>query len=534
LYYGRGSTAFDGYSADSSSFFDDPRFVDVTSFDFTLSGNSPAIDKGVLIHPGQQYSGSYPDIGAFESTSSPPPSVTPTPTSSPTPTPTPSPTPSPTPTGEVVTLSPIADTYVDSASEGSNYGSASQLSIDGSPSYKISYLKFDLGSLTGQNILSAVLRLKVFSEPYSDSTSTQYVKVVSDTSWGESVITYNNRPSSSTTLGNINAGSGSLGQWQEIDVTSFIHSNRGQTISIGIDAPSSSSDGVDFYSRETSSSSPQLVVTKSGSGTLTTPTGVQASDGTYTSRVELTWDASWVAKKYEVYRSNSKTGMRALLKTVYKPTYYDLTASPGINYYYWVKACFYSKCSGFSDYDFGWRKLSGPTNLSASDGKNKYKVIVSWDESPGANTYNVFRSASLTGPKRLLGATVNNVYHDKDAAPGKKYFYWVKACYNGRCSALNKYDAGWRKISRPTNVKASEGKYLFKVEITWDAPHPVNKFKVFRASSLTGPRKLIGIASNNVFYDKKTLRGKKYIYWVKACNFGRCSFLSSYSRGWRR
>jgi hypothetical protein len=230
-----------------------PMFVDASRVNFRLQSTSPAIDAGINIdttvdiegNPRPQ-GGGY-DIGAYEYTNGkifPPSSHIQT------------------PKGEHVSLLLIADTYVDSASERSNYGSTSHLSIDGSPSNKISYLKFDLRSLSGQTILSAVLRLRVSSKPYSDSTSTQYLKEVSNTSWIETGVTFSNRPVLSTTLGNITVGSGSLGQWQEVDITSFVQSKAGQVVSLGIDAPASSPDGVDFNSRETASTSPHLRITK--------------------------------------------------------------------------------------------------------------------------------------------------------------------------------------------------------------------------------------------------------------------------------
>ncbi len=66
LYFGRTNTAFDNYTHASSSLFADPLFTNPSSWDFTLTQNSPAIDEGEIIYPTQTYNGNGPDIGAFE------------------------------------------------------------------------------------------------------------------------------------------------------------------------------------------------------------------------------------------------------------------------------------------------------------------------------------------------------------------------------------------------------------------------------------------------------------------------------------
>lgn len=85
------------------------------STDMTLLPNSPNIDRGVLI-PGidDQFMGSAPDLGAYESTYGTPPVATPTVTNTPLPLPTDTPTPLPT-TFPVVTSITLADPTPNSA-----------------------------------------------------------------------------------------------------------------------------------------------------------------------------------------------------------------------------------------------------------------------------------------------------------------------------------------------------------------------------------------------------------------------------------
>ena len=60
--------------------------------------------------------------------------------------------------------------------------------------------------------------------------------------------------------------------------------------------------------------------------TPSTPTNVQASDGTYTDKVRVTWTGSSGATGYEVYRAASSTGSRSKLGSAASSTYDDTTA----------------------------------------------------------------------------------------------------------------------------------------------------------------------------------------------------------------
>jgi len=117
---------------------------------------------------------------------------------------------------------------------------------------------------------------------------------------------------------------------------------------------------------------------------------------------------------------------------------------PGVTYYYWIQACRVA-CSGYSAYNSGWRKLSPPTNLQASDGTYSNKVLVSWTASSGATFYKVYRAARATGTRSLLGSPTGTTYNDTSATVGKTYYYWVVAYRGSRYSAFSGYNSGWRK-----------------------------------------------------------------------------------------
>lgn len=120
------------------------------------------------------------------------------------------------PTQAPSVFTPVADSYVLSTSPTRNYGARTPLKADGSPLEYI-YLKFNV---QGVGVApSAALRF------YAESTNSVGITIhaVSNTTWSESQITWNNAPA----LGPVVATTGPLqaGNWYLIDVSSAVSGN---------------------------------------------------------------------------------------------------------------------------------------------------------------------------------------------------------------------------------------------------------------------------------------------------------------------
>lgn len=92
---------------------------------------------------------------------------------------------------------------------------------------------------------------------------------------------------------------------------------------------------------------------------LAAPAGVTASDGTYTNKIRLTWNAASGATHYIVYRNtlNNSGTASALNSWTGGTNYDDMAVTPGRTYYYWVKSASASngdRESGFSATDGGY------------------------------------------------------------------------------------------------------------------------------------------------------------------------------------
>jgi fibronectin type 3 domain-containing protein len=282
-----------------------------------------------------------------------------------------------------------------------------------------------------------------------------------------------------------------------------------------------------------------MVRSNSGGGNYTivrkfsSPTNLQASDGTYTDRVHLTWNALSGSTSYNVYRAVSSGDAKTLLGSPVSTTYADTTATPGVTYYYWVKACKAANCSGFSTANTGWRNLPTPVNLQASDGTYPFKVLLTWNALSGSTSYNVYRATSWTGTKSLVGSPTTATFADTTAIPGVTYTYWVKACKTVNCSNFSLSNTGWRNLSAPANLRASDGTYTDRVQLNWYTSLGATSYKVLRATSSTGTKVLLGSPTVNSYADSAVTPGVTYYYWVRACKDTRCSDFSLENSGWR-
>jgi hypothetical protein len=207
--------------------------------------------------------GSGPSTSTPTPTATNPSSITNTPTWTPTPT-TAAPTPTVTATQTIVspdtptatqtvaasllTFTPSADAYVDASNPANNYGALATLRVDASPVIR-SYLRFNVQGLNGA-VTRATLRV------YANSASSQGCTAsgVSDNTWTESIVSYNDAPPLGSALGA--SGSFGTGAWISIDVTAYITGNG--TYNLALTTPGSTA--VSLASRESGANAPQLII----------------------------------------------------------------------------------------------------------------------------------------------------------------------------------------------------------------------------------------------------------------------------------
>ena len=86
-----------------------------------------------------------------------------------------------------------------------------------------------------------------------------------------------------------------------------------------------------------------------------TPSGIQASDGTYEDKVRVTWQDVSTATRYDVFRADANGNNETKLGTAEGTLFNDVSAAAGITYTYRVRACNDYGCTDPSYHDTGWR-----------------------------------------------------------------------------------------------------------------------------------------------------------------------------------
>jgi hypothetical protein len=150
---------------------------------------------------------------------------------------------------EVTTFSPMADATVRIKNPTRNYGSRSYLEVDAS-SKKIFYLRFNVTGLSGA-VVSARIQLECINRSSFGGT----IYGISDTSWQELTVTWDNQPGIDRPAQDA-LGAVSVGDIVELDVTAVVTGNG--TYNFAMD--SDDNNGADYYSRE-GLNPPVLIIT---------------------------------------------------------------------------------------------------------------------------------------------------------------------------------------------------------------------------------------------------------------------------------
>ncbi len=270
------------------------------------------------------------------------------------------------------------------------------------------------------------------------------------------------------------------------------------------------------------------------------PTDVAASDGESTDYIRISWTESEGALSYAVWRAESENVDEASqIKTDIKGgSYDDNSVTPGKYYWYWVRPVSAPGPGVFVGPDQGYSLLSAPTDLAATS-NNTTRVTVSWRRTTGADSYEIFRAETndLAYATNDVLATVTTLnYADTNAFPAVKYWYWVRACAEADISPFAGPADGFRLLTAPTGVSASDGISDAHIQITWDETEGAASYEVWRAenSTSTSAASLIAGVTNELEYlDTSATAGVSYTYWVKAVSDLYTTGFSSYDKGWR-
>ncbi|MCE2885193.1 MAG: hypothetical protein LW806_09880, partial [Planctomycetaceae bacterium] len=266
------------------------------------------------------------------------------------------------------------------------------------------------------------------------------------------------------------------------------------------------------------------------------PSGVAASDGTFTDKVRVTWTASTGAVGYSVWRAIG-TGTPVLLGQTSgetETTYDDTTAAIATTYTYTVKAVSVLGSTGFSTSDTGVRAPAPPADVAASDGTYAAKVRVSWTALNGATGYRIYRriEGGVAAQIAVVTGGTTTFYDDTTATPLTTYLYSVKTTTTSVDSATSDENSGWRNLAAPA-LAASQGTSESGVVLTWSAIAGATGYELFRTAPGGSAQPLASLEAVTGFTDTTADPLVIYTYTAKSVHPLGLSPSSAAVTGWR-
>jgi parallel beta-helix repeat protein len=148
-------------------------------------------------------------------------------------------------------FSPTDDATIIAGNPNSNYGADAKLWVDTSPVVYNFLIKFSVSGIGAKQVSSAQLWL--YNNNFSDKGGDFYP--VTDNSWSEQSVTWNNAPPADTNLV-ASLGAVSPGNWVIVDVTPLITGDGTYSLRV----KTTSADSAGYYAKETPEFAPKLVI----------------------------------------------------------------------------------------------------------------------------------------------------------------------------------------------------------------------------------------------------------------------------------
>ena len=241
--------------------------------------------------------------------------------------------------------------------------------------------------------------------------------------------------------------------------------------------------------------------------------------------VSLAWDPVQAADTYTVKRSSTENGQyEAIASGLTEPSFLDIGLENNTDYYYVVQA---SGVGGDGANSVPVKAtaataFANPTNLVAKVGNKS--VELTWDQVPGAASYNVKRSTVSGKDYSTVATGVSNAtYTDNTVENGETYFYVVTAV-NGNQESMISSEAKAKPIALtpgapkvPSGFKASVSEK--QVALSWEPVQKATSYTVKRAAVKGGEYKEIASHLTDTSYvDTSVANGTTYYYVITASN----------------
>lgn len=230
------------------------------------------------------------------------------------------------------------------------------------------------------------------------------------------------------------------------------------------------------------------------------PAPVASATKNVKGKIVVTWNQTPQTDSYRVLRATKLTGtymeMAAGLAVL---TYEDATPARDTKYYYRVIGVSAVEGEGEAGEPVDGLSLQDvpgvPANIAATNGTFQNKVEITWDATPLAATYRVYRAPDNGGSAGVYTMLTENLttsyFEDTTGDIDAIYYYRVSAVSSGGESEKSAETTGKRQtgaavqLVAPANVVASNGAYD-SITVSWNEVTDAVGYSVYRSTTLDG------------------------------------------------
>jgi len=272
-----------------------------------------------------------------------------------------------------------------------------------------------------------------------------------------------------------------------------------------------------------------------------TPENVYATDGLYTDRIVVSWDVPAGATGFDIWRHTSSlfVGATQIRTNEASASYVDIAVTPGLFYYYWIRARNAIGHSGISEGEAGYAEAVLPSAPSvwATEGTYFDHVAVVWQRVSAVTGYEVWRNIADTtsGATRLSTlAGWAGSYDDYSVTPGETNYFFVRGTNSNGAGSFSDSAMGYALLVpiAPSNLVASDGDYGDRVTLGWNSGS--GSFDIWRSTnSSLWTASCIRSDEFTVGYADITIEpGILYYYWITIEQGGLTSDFSNGDSGY--
>ncbi|MEL7569205.1 MAG: fibronectin type III domain-containing protein, partial [Eubacteriaceae bacterium] len=236
--------------------------------------------------------------------------------------------------------------------------------------------------------------------------------------------------------------------------------------------------------------------------------------------LSLSWNSQDGVTGYRIYRSTSKTGTYALVKTTTETSFINTSLAAGTTYYYKLIAVrtdgAVTTLSPYSAVKYAKVIPASPTGVSAQSASYN-SIKVTWDKVSGVSGYTVYRLAS-NGTYPAIATVTTNSYTNTGLTTGTTYTYKVAAY---RLAGTTKVYGGYSEIvsdcpkpaiPAPSAVSAGYN----SVYLSWSAISGASGYEVYLTDPQTQTDKQLTSTSSLNYKHSSLITNKQYSYKVRS------------------